>query len=82
MIHGLGNIPHNLSVLARGNCLEYNTSERPIKFKMTKTYVITIKNDDKLDIFFSIFKENHIARTLEDKWQLDKELDKEHLKEY
>lgn len=45
MIQGLGNIP-NLSALALGNCLEYNTSERYIKFKMSKNYVMTIKNDD------------------------------------
>ena len=45
MIQGLGNIP-NLSALALSNCLEYNTSERYIKFKMSKNYVMTIKNED------------------------------------
>lgn len=45
LIEGLGNIS-NLSALALGNCLEYNTTERFIKFKMTKNYIMTIKNDD------------------------------------
>ena len=42
---GLANLP-NLSTLALSNCLEYNASERFIKFKMSKNYVMTIKNDD------------------------------------
>ena len=29
-----------------GNCLDYNANERYIKFKMTKTYIMTIKNED------------------------------------
>lgn len=45
LISGLGNLP-NLSALALGNCLEYNAIQRFIKFKMTKNYIMTIKNDD------------------------------------
>ena len=45
LISGLGNLP-TLSALALGNCLEYNAIERFIKFKMTKSYTMTIKNDD------------------------------------
>lgn len=45
VISGLGNLP-NLSALALGNCLEYNAIERFIKFKMTRNYIMTIKNDD------------------------------------
>lgn len=42
---GLANLP-NLSALALSNCLEYNASERFIKFKMSKNYIMTIKNED------------------------------------
>lgn len=42
---GLSNIS-NISALALGNCLEYSSAERFIKFKMSKHYIMTIKNED------------------------------------
>ena len=32
--------------MALSNCLEYNSNERYVKFKMSKNYIMTIKNDD------------------------------------
>lgn len=45
LFYGIANLP-NLSSLALGNCLEYSAAERFIKFKMSKNYIMTIKNED------------------------------------